>query len=639
MRKVIFSLSLLFALSFVFATAEDIAYIEKMTISGNVSTNILQLSGNGGVLNGNNVKVYLLGPVENVNVYNLIVNNTETPVSFDYYGYFFIANSSKFTFTAEVKLLPLGQIQLYFPTPVNHLTFNLKDGYAVGGNEFYSVFDEEKIIQRNKVPEVLVEGDFHFIFEQENNFEYVIDFSSLGESLSTYTLNLKNNENIRSVSGAVDYAVKDNSLVLDLTGSTATVIVKGTFNSDFLRIPLNNGTHDVLLESKPEKKLIVSTTAEVIDISKSSIVPKYYNSQAFLAVANDSFDVIVENLTLLPSLTFSVSNAYNYLALNEKGTVLGQLNYNYANSGEEYIRLNVPGTPLYAETSEGAVMLTTDRENSLLLSIPKTNYGSLILTYLTTVSKMFLVSLFKVPLANSSMPISEMTTYVYLPNDYFVLFTLGAENFEGTEIPGIGTIIFFLVVSIALGYFLNKDCKFINKYVIIMFGLTLLSPSLLVLVWFISLGLIVKKYLDEKYHKIILIVTGIIVAIIAIIFMLTFLITPYAGGEVAYSGEARGISATAAPEFNALQKVGTGEGAISVPTETGVLPVDFEIPYIGKTISLTSTLVTVEKPVSYTMVLINSNLKYIIVAYSIFLLAKLLLSLKKEQPKKSAKKI
>jgi len=639
MKRTIFAFILLFALSFASAASEDIGFIDSMTISGNVSTNILQISGSAGVLNGNNVRVYLLGPVKNVNIYNLVVNNTATAVSFDSKGYFFIANSSRFTFTAEAKLLPLGQIQLLFPTPINHLKFNLKDGYAVGGNEFYSVLDESKIIQRAKETQILVNGDFHFIFEQENIFEYVINFNSFGESLSTYTLNLKNNENIRSVSGAADYAVRGSSLVLDLTGSSAVVTVKGTFNSDNLRLPLSEGTHYVMLEAEPEKKLSVSTSAQIIDISESGIYPKYYNSQAFLSSANDSFRIFLENLTLLPSLTFSVSRAYNTLALNEKGTVLGSLYYDYANSGEEYLRLDVPGTPLYAETDYSAVMLTTDNENSLLLSVPKTNYGYLSLTYLTTVPKMFLASFFKVPLASSSMPVSQMTTSVYLPKDYFVLFTIGAENFQGSEIPDIGTIIFFFVVSIALGYFLEKNLCFVKKYVIILFGLSLLSPFLLVLAWLISIGLAVKKHLDEKYHKIILIAAGIVVALIGIIFMLALITVPYSSGDIAYSGEGRDLLSVSAPEFESLQKVGAGEGAISVPTETGVLPVDFEIPYMGKTVSLISYLVTVEKPVSYTMFIVNSNLKYIIVAYSIFLLAKLLLSLRTDKKFRKQKKL
>ena len=128
------------------------------------------------------------------------------------------------------------------------------------------------VIQRQEVEQVLVEGDFHYTFDElKNDFVYEIIFNSLGDSLSSYTLLLKNSESVQKVSGVLDYELMGNRLVLELSGSKARVLISGNFNSSHLRIPLSEGVHDVLIESHPEKKLSISTNAKTIDLSESSI--------------------------------------------------------------------------------------------------------------------------------------------------------------------------------------------------------------------------------------------------------------------------------------------------------------------------------------------------------------------------------
>ncbi|VVB75699.1 Uncharacterised protein [Candidatus Tiddalikarchaeum anstoanum] len=620
MKKFLFLVLSLILVSACFATSEDLSFINDMTISGNVSTNALTFSGSGSVINGNNVKVYIIGPTTNVYINSLTVNGAITPVSFDYYGYFFISNISNFNYSGSLKLLQIGQVNLYITGPVNHLIFSLVDGYTVGGSEFYSLLNKNIIIQRNQASQVLVDADFHYLFERVNNFEYTIRFSSLGNSLSKYTLHLRNNELIQDIIGAVDYAQRGSDLILDLTGSSATVIITGTFSSTNLRIPIDEGVSNVLLESEPEKKLAVSTSATVIDLSDSTITPKYYNSQAFLASSTDVFYVTITDLTLLPSLTFSVSSATNTLALNERGTIIGELKYSYANSGEEYLKISIPGTPLYAATNNRAVMLTKDN-NDFLLSIPKTNYGSMVLTYLSTTNPLNLFSILNVPLANTSMPISEMTTNVYLPSNYFVLWTFGSKFGEGTELPDIGSIIVFLVISIALSYTLSKNTGFVIKYIIVIIGLMLLNPALLFLSWVITAVLLIRKYLDKKYYKLVIIILSVLFVLGGILFVLIFLFAGMDSSTVSYAG--MGVSTSlGAPSFDNMEQVGRGEGAISLPTETGVLPVNFEIPSMGKTVTLTDELITIEKPVSYSILLMDGNLKYIFTAVSIYLMIK-----------------
>ena len=80
-----------------------------------------------------------------------------------------------------------------------------------------------------------------------------------------------------------------------------------------------------------------------------------------------------------------------------------------------------------------------------------------------------------------------------------------------------------------------------------------------------------------------------------------------------------------APAMAGMARVGEGEGAITVPTETGLLPVKFEIPSMGKSVSVTNYLVTLENPVSLTMLIFDSRIKYAYYLLTLFFLNKLYL--------------
>ncbi len=617
MKKLAFLFTLLSIIGLGFSTTEDIYSINNLVISGDLSSNILSFQGSGNVLNGENVKIYLLGSINDIAITQLKINGVNAPVSFDERGYFFMADSS-FDFSGSFSILSLGQLSLSIPGPVKELSFDLDNGYVVGASTKYSQLNNVIIIQRQEVEQVLVSGDFHYIFDElKNDFVYEIDFNSLGDSLSSYTVLLKNSEKIISVSGVLDYNLIGNELILELSGSKAHVLISGTFNSSILRLPLNEGVHDVLIESHPEKKLSIMANADIIDLSESSVTPKYYNSQAFLADSLDYFYIDLQDLTLLPSLTFSVRTAQNKVAISEKGTILGQLNYNYANSGEEYIQLSVPGTPLYSATSRNSIMLTKEND-SLFLAIPKTNYGSLDVTYLTQSQPLNVFSIATIPLINSSMPISEMSTSVYLPEKYFVLWTFGANYGQGTEIPSATNIIIFISITLILGFLLNKKKSFIIQYVIIMLGISFLDLGLLALAYIASCVLIIKNRINKKNYLKYSIIGAVILAAIFITYLvLNSNIFSSSLGDYSYAGSVE--SSSQAPDFEGIDKSRDEVGGITITTEEGVLPVDFEIPRMGKTVQLTTSLVTLENQVNYSMVLVNSDLKYLfaIISFSL----------------------
>ena len=118
MRKAVILLFLLLSISLSFCTTEDLYSVNELNITGNVSSETLTFNGNGNVLNGVNVKVYLLGSTDEVTIDSLKVNGAGTPVGFDSKGYYFITNDS-FTITGTLTLLSLGQVRLFIPGPVH----------------------------------------------------------------------------------------------------------------------------------------------------------------------------------------------------------------------------------------------------------------------------------------------------------------------------------------------------------------------------------------------------------------------------------------------------------------------------------------------------------------------------------------
>ncbi len=536
-----------------------------------------------------------------------------------------MADKGRIEFQGDLEIRTIGQIVLYAHGPINELNFNLKHGYAVDGDRF-GVYNERIVIQRSEKVAMLIDGSFRYTYAERNEFYYIINFKAFGKSLGSYILDLPNNEVVTSVTGVLKWEQSNNKLLLDFKSSNALVTIKGLFDSDTLRIPLKEGSNHVLIESDPEKKISISTTAREIDLSESPIPPQYSNARAFIASKDDVFQITIKKLCVLPSLAASVSSAINRIAITSKGSIVGELNYNYANTGVDYIEIDVEGTPLYASTESSAVKLTRDKK--LLLSFPKTNNGYLDLVYFTTTNPLGPVSIVDIPLAKTDLPITTVTTNIYLPKEYIVIETFGASG--GSELPSVDFIILFFVIVFLLAFTLKKNKRFIFCYSIFSIGLFYFNLGLFILLISISLVIIARRYLPEKFE-----VKWIIAGAVLVVALLMLLIVPFLiwqmgifkvgeGGvrtEIAYPPQVSEIPTTT-PRFKGFQEIGEGEGAITVPIRKGVLPVKLELPRLGKTITVRNYLVTKEKQINLRVFIIAEWFKYIF--YLISLLAGIL---------------
>ena len=608
-------------------TKKELYALQDVTLSGDLNNNLLSITGFGEVISGENVRIYLFGSASDVLVDKVVVNGKPVPVSFDDKGYFFVAEKGKFSFTGSLGIRTPGQVRLFIHGPMNHLVFDISNGYAIGGDK-YGLYDEEIILQRSEKAATLVDGSFRYTYAERDEFYYQINYKSFGKSLGRELIYLNNGENVISVVGSKDYSLQGNTLVLELEGSDAYVVVTGTFSSASLQVPLNEGTHHVLIESDPEKKISISTDAKEVDLSESTLTPTYSNARAFLASDRNYYTVDVKTLEKYPSLAASVGSAINRIALTEKGSMLGELSYTYSNTGVDYIEIDAPGRPLYAGTGYGSAVKLTKDEGKLFLSLPKTggSSGTLDMIYFDSRDALSPLGVVDVPVANTILPVTQQTTSIYLPSDYTVLYTFGASG--GSELPELKTIALFMIVVCGIGYGMKNKTLFVMPYAVFMSGLLLFDGVLFALALIVSLALIIKRHVSKNSLVWMIAGAGVLVVLCLVVVVLFAVM----GGIFNMGGAAPRASITSdyamvneaapMPMVKSMSVLGKGTGAISVPEREGVLPVRLELPRLGKTITVTNYLVTKENPVKLSILLVSNSLKWLL--YAIALAAGLL---------------
>lgn len=597
-------------------TDEHFYSLESVLVKGDLAENALHLSGNGQVLSGQDVRVYLFGSPQDVLIEGLVVDGVSSRVSFDESGYFFIVSNGSFSFSANMLVRTPGQVNLRVPGPLNNLEFDIENGYPIGG-PLYGLYDDTVVIQRSRKAQMLVSGAFKYSYAQRNSFVYQVDYKAYGQSLGRAELLLRNGESVFGVSGVKDHSVQGDRLVLELTGDSAHVVVSGTFSSSRLRIPLQEGRHHVLIESDPEKKIEVSTTAKELDLSESPLSPSYTNGRVFLASENDYFNVGVKNLETYDSLAASVKHASNRIAITGKGSVLGELTYQYANTGVDYIEIDAPGTPLYASTGNRPIKLT--REENLLLSLPKSSSGSLDMIYFTSLEPLGIFEKIEVPVANTLLPVTQAVTQIYLPPDVWVLETLGARG--GSELPSVQSVLVFIVLFGGLGYLMSGRQSFAGFYSIYSAALMSFDSRLFALSIVGSLILTLKRHVGRDSFRMMFTGAAGIIILVIIVGVFFGLVSQFG---VFSMGSTRSVAMVESDYAvmeemeapRAMQKsmavLGRGEGSISAPTRKGVLPVKLELPRLGKTITVTNHLVTKEDPVKLSVILVSSKLRYLV---------------------------
>lgn len=619
------------------------AGISDFIVKGDMSKGVLSFSLHGYALGEGKSKVYIIGPASKILVKDVSVNGKPVVVFFDSNGYYFVTEGQKFSVEGKIVLRGGTSTNVIFPGPINRLKFELENGYAVGGQEYFGVVNRSVTLQKSLYKHVVTsEGFARYTWENDVSFIYRIDITSFGGTIGRYVVNLKNGEMVSSVSitgkggsGTENWRISGNKLILDLPFEKATVIVKGLLSckackSITLKNPLNAPTK-ILLEAEPEKELIISTTAQELDISESPFPAKYLNGRVFLLLEKDEISINVKELEKRPSLAAAIDKASYKMALTQDGAWLVDTNYRYKNSGLDYIEINIPGIPLYAEASGKPLRLTV-KDDKLYLAFPKSFYAnSLSFLYFASRNSIKPFDIIEVPLPFTEIPQTSATAKVYIPKDYYVIAALGGDK-TYSELPSPEFLMGFIIVTGVFGLMFTRDRKLLLFYYIVSLCAYIFSSTL----FFLWLGLtalpFIKRNLPKGFVKnlikIVLILLGAGAILFAVIGLFSILSAPgYKAMTTAaiYEQKMKRLGDISPLAERMSVQIGEKEGGkITVQLKEGVKPVKMEIPTTGKLVTITKTLVTVERPFKAYIIVVTTWIKYILYLLGLLALYKLM---------------
>ncbi len=155
--------------------------ISSFVVKGDMSKGELSFSLQGYALGEGKSKVYILGPASKVLVKDVRVNGKSAQVFFDSLGYYFITGEQEFTATGKIILRGGTSTSVIFPGPINHLKFELENGYAVGGQEYFGVVNRSVTLQKSFYRHaVAAEGYAKYTWEKDVSFVYRIEITSFG---------------------------------------------------------------------------------------------------------------------------------------------------------------------------------------------------------------------------------------------------------------------------------------------------------------------------------------------------------------------------------------------------------------------------------------------------------------------------
>ncbi len=626
------------------------ANLEKMVISGDLFEGMLYFSAEGyAAETGGKAKVYIAGKPSDILVESVTINGNEGKVFFDERGYFVVVDTPSFHLEGRIKVRS-GDNILFFPGPINKLEFRLKHGYAINGPEFYGVVNKTITLKKTFVERYIsVTGSGKITVESTNTvrFKYVFEVAGYGGVIGTLSIPLNNGElvNIIDVDNCAGSSWNKNEegITFQLPCEKAIITLEGVFscgecNSIRFTNPIDSYMK-VIVEAVPEKKLTIRTYATELDVSEAPFPMQYPNGRVFLLSGHQAMTIEVEELEKLPALAATIDRAKCTQAINKDGAALTSCEYRYKNSGMDFIKFELEGTPLYAEANDKSLRLTVE-DDDLYLAFPKSRYGGdMEIMYFTSMSRILPIDLISLPIPSTEVPTTEMAVDVYLPKDVYVLAAFGGDRFT-SELPALEFVVAFTIAVLLVGLALWNDKRKLLMFYVVSAAIYFISQQLFLIWLAICLLPFVKRNLPteeiKKTWRVIkfLLATGIVIA--ALFFVISWLFSG-TGSYMAAKQEAAVYKATGerfignmpVVEEKSVQLGEEGKGTITIQLKEGIKPVKMEIPQLGKVVSLHRALVTAERPASFKLVVIDRLVIYMLLLVALYFFLKLLPDLKK----------
>lgn len=470
-----------------------------------------------------------------------------------------------------------------------------------------------------------IEANYRWSFGDEQTFVYGLFVRSNSGEPSIVTIPLRNHERVTQVLDVDGWSVEDGQLILRLSGDYAHPDISGRFHGQDIQTPLAApGT--ALFETKEGNHLFVNTTAKPIPTSDSKVTPSMPVSTAFQTQGDELFMVISGEEPELPSLVAVVNSATQTYAVTEEGSVIGELQYNYDNSGLGKLTLPKIGTPLYIANSNGPTTMKMGQTgNDLKVELPQGKGLGLDYVFLTSRTPLGIFDKIDLPSVKTDLPISTMTTRIMIPDGWFVIDTLGARG--GSELPPIRTILVAAILIGILAYALKRKPDFMACYIVLAMLILTLSKTLFYALIAGSIIMLIQRHYQIDMKKTAVAIGGVIVCVLLLNVFIdlknmtgelgSYSIGAKTGANAVIQSRAADVLEKDGPLMALFERIASPEAEESqLPTKLGAIPVKFQLPAMGKTITVTNKIVTKESHPDISLLVVSS-----IMIYPLYLLA------------------
>ncbi|MCD6414095.1 MAG: hypothetical protein J7L23_00510 [Candidatus Diapherotrites archaeon] len=548
----------------------------------------------------NLTRVYLISANK-----NMFVSYSSMPIYFDGNGYFIYLNESG-NITVRGRIDYARSTKITFPSPI----MRLKIATPTYSGEFYSVIGKEITLNKYQAEpeEQRITPTYNiFIGRHNSDFAYTLDLSVVTQEIK---LPLYNNEIIDSVSGVENHKISGNTLILYPNKNRVTVYGHFPGNLTFFKPGLSLPGY-VTIQYPGELEVKVSTSATQVDESKvSGIEVRYANRRSYEVYPSHTFSITAAKLETFPSLVFAVDNVNNKLSISENGVILQNTKVYFDNTGLDYVSLYATDLkPLYAGIN-GAPTFLTKKGDDMYFAVQKRRNQNLELITLDKKPDLGLFSMIDFDVPKIDYPITTFSNTIYYPKDYQLVYSS-----EGMHFNWESWLVLLVVFTGVLYIVIPGKTK--KRRLILSFLATLaliaLAEASGVFIFFGIIGYayaLAKKYKDQvnKSKKVLAIVLLLIGALAAVVVVLALAGTFLAGfASPRYSAPAmvnEGISRAAVAKDLAVEKA-SPTAEMGLVTKPEILPVKISLPTYSKSLSITSKMVTKDKPLHVSLLLVK----------------------------------
>lgn len=460
--------------------------IESLVISGSVAQNRFSFSMTGSVVSDSPLLVPLFGYPHQVILKNIMIDNEPAVTGFSGMDYYYVSTGKKhFTIRGEMSLR--NEMSFFVPGPVNFFTADLTDGRIVEGNVLPAL--EQTVIHlESGKKEEKAELNLPPLFQvsrairirKEITFEYQVHVRS-GSEISSVTLPVKNNEIILEIPGINGWKQSNGELIVPVSGRDIIFSVQGRLPKIGTFEPDPRSSYEWwLIESDMEHRVYVKTSGKQVDSSESPIPKKLTSPKLYLLTKGQNLNIQINALTAMEALAVVIPSQYRTIVWTREGEMVAMDEIRYRNNGLDYIPFDCKGKPLYFEIDGQANKILSENSTDktrVLIPLQKGEHQVRVQSIIKGFKPGLFGGIMRIPVPSHELTISQDSIELRLPSSIIPLWFTGGEGIRSPI--GFGDA-FAILISLVLALIVFKEIRPRLALFIALCGFYFIIPALFI---------------------------------------------------------------------------------------------------------------------------------------------------------------